>query len=265
MSDIKRLVRQLGSDPGSDPNCGHSYQFGTWSVGTLNRLERLYAVNEAIRRAAPRPVSALELAKQFDVSRRTIERDLDALRNAGAPLFADRGRSGGHRTLEDPKNVVLTLSAAEVAALVLALSVGGPDLPYGEVGRSAVARLLDVLPDSVLVGVDELRGRVRTSSDLSAQLDRNTRRTLEQAVQQSRVVNLSYIDGEGAATRRAVDPVGFLQRDSAWFLIGWCHTRTAGRMFRFDRIASAHGTTKPAPQHDFEESLGWVPFDTEVP
>lgn len=231
----------------------------------MNRLERLYAVNEAIRRAAPRPVSAKELAQQFGVSRRTIERDLDALRHAGAPLFADRGRSGGHRTLEDPKNVVLTLSSAEVAALVLALSVGGPDLPYGEVGRSAVLRLLDVLPDPVLVGVDELRSKVRTTSDSAALLELSTRRTLEQGVQQSRVLNLHYTDGEGVSTSRTVDPVGFLQRESSWYLIGWCHTRKAGRMFRFDRINAANLTKKQAQLHDFDEALGWVPFDTEVP
>lgn len=231
----------------------------------MNRLERLYAVNEAIRRASPRPVSAAELADRFEVSRRTIERDLEALRFAGAPLFAERGRTGGHRTLEDPGNVVLSLSSSEVAALVMALSAAGPDLPYGEVGRVAVDRLLDVLPDPIRVGVDDLRGKVRNAAEADNALNVRIRRTLEQGVQQSRVVNLEYTDGKGNTTHRAVDPVGFLQRDSAWSLIGWCHLRGAGRMFLFERIANARLTKKPAPQHDFDDVLGWVPFDIEMP
>lgn len=231
----------------------------------MNRLERLYAVNEAIRRASPRTVSASELAGRFDVSRRTIERDLDALRHAGAPLFATRGRSGGHRTLEDAKNVVLALSVPEVTALVMALAASGPDLPYGEVGRAAVDRLLDVLPAAVRCGVDELRSKVRTSTSGDSELDLRWRRALETGVQEGRVVNLRYDDGHGAPTDRAVDPVGFLRRDAAWFLVGWCHLRNAGRMFRFDRIASARLTRKDATFHDFDEALGWVPYETEMP
>ena len=49
----------------------------------MNRLERLHALTEHLRRVAPRPVSAASLADRFGVSRRTIERDLAALRNAG--------------------------------------------------------------------------------------------------------------------------------------------------------------------------------------
>lgn len=231
----------------------------------MNRLERLYAVNEAIRRAAPRAVSASELADRFGVSRRTIERDLDALRHAGAPLFAERGRSGGHRTLEDPKNVVLSLSVPEVTALVMALAASGPDLPYGQVGRVAVDRLLDVLPDSVRCGVDELRSKVRTSANESAPLNPRSRRALEAGVQQNRVVNLKYDDGHGVQTTRAVDPVGFLRRDARWLLVGWCHLRNDGRMFRFDRIVSARLTAKNAGCHDVDLALGWVPYETETP
>lgn len=231
----------------------------------MNRLERLYAVNEAIRRASPRPISAAELAQRFGVSRRTIERDLEALRYAGAPLFADRGRTGGHRTLEDPKNVVLSLSISEVTALVMAFGAAGQDLPYGQVGRAAVDRLLDVLPDPVRVGVDELRSKVRTSADQHDLLDHRSREALESGVQHGRVVNLRYTDGGGALTERAVDPVGFLRNDSGWSLVGWCHLRDGGRLFRFDRIASARLTKQTARIHDVDDALGWLPFDTETP
>ncbi|MEM9656617.1 MAG: HTH domain-containing protein, partial [Actinomycetota bacterium] len=61
----------------------------------MQRLERLFAINDTLRRAAPHRVSAAKLAEEFDVSRRTIERDLASLRAAGVPLYAERGRTGG--------------------------------------------------------------------------------------------------------------------------------------------------------------------------
>jgi len=61
----------------------------------MNRLERLYAISDHLRRHAPAPVSALSLARRFDVSRRTIERDLAALKEAGLTLTANHGPQGG--------------------------------------------------------------------------------------------------------------------------------------------------------------------------
>ena len=229
----------------------------------MNRLERLYAVNEAIRRSSPNPVSAAHLASQFGVSRRTIERDLNSLRHAGAPLFAERGRLGGHRTLEDPKKVVLTLSDKEVTALIMALAASGPDLPYSHAGRAAVDRLLDVLPDPTRVAVEELRSKVRTQVAETSSLDLQSRQALEAGVQQGSVVNLVYHDRNGTRTERAVDPVGFLRMQDAWLLIGWCHLRNDGRVFRFDRIQTARATSKKAAAHDLDVALGWVPYEIE--
>ncbi len=86
----------------------------------MQRLERLYAITQAINRRAPAPASASWLASQFGVSRRTIERDLDALRGAGVALYADRGRTGGHHRLDTPSTTVFTLSVTEVTALLVA-------------------------------------------------------------------------------------------------------------------------------------------------
>ena len=61
----------------------------------MQRLERLVAITETLRRSAPRSVSARMLADEFGVTTRTIERDLGALRSAGVPLYAEAGCNGG--------------------------------------------------------------------------------------------------------------------------------------------------------------------------
>ena len=65
----------------------------------MRRIERLYAISEHVRRAAPGTISARRLAEELGVTRRTIERDLAALRLAGLPLYGTPGRGGRSRSL----------------------------------------------------------------------------------------------------------------------------------------------------------------------
>src|SRR5215217_3549030 len=69
----------------------------------MNRVDRLYAVVEELRAAGPRGRSARRLAEHFEVSVRTIERDILALQEAGVPISAQLGRRGGicARPLDD--------------------------------------------------------------------------------------------------------------------------------------------------------------------
>lgn len=66
----------------------------------MRRTERQQAVIDHLRARAPQPVSAAALARRFDVTRGTIERDLQALQAAGVPLYATAGRSGGYSVLD---------------------------------------------------------------------------------------------------------------------------------------------------------------------
>lgn len=231
----------------------------------MQRLERLFAINEALRREAPRRVSAARLADDFGVSRRTIERDIATLQAAGVPLYAERGRTGGHISLDQVGNVVVTLSPPEVTALLVALASAGPDMPYADAGAAAASRLLDGLPVATRVAVDELRNRVRYSPTVSQRSARRVRRTIDTAVERGVVVRLDYCDARGQVTTRAVDAVGYFRGSEAWGLVGWCHLRGAGRLFRLDRIQRATLTKAMATPRDLDDTLGWVPVETEAP
>lgn len=234
----------------------------------MNRLERLYAINEHIRRNRGRPVSSTQLAREFEVSRRTIERDLAALRSSGVPLYADHGRNGGQHTLDRAGAVIVTLSTPEVVSLVIALASAGRDMPFSDAGSAAVKRLLDSLGEQTRFEVDALRRRIRTNNGApldQARVKARVRRTVEDAVRRQVVINLAYTDANGLVTNRAVEALGFYRGDDRWFLIGWCHLRNAGRIFRLDRISSARLTRRPVVARDLDETLGWVPHDVRAP
>lgn len=229
----------------------------------MNRLERLYAVAEELRRRAPQTVSAAALAQQFEVTRRTMERDLAALRDAGVPLYAQTGRGGGHGMVGDGR-AVFALSAQEVSALLIAVAFAD-NAPYSDAAQAASRRLQDALPDATRVSVDQLVARIRAAEGVRPTGPKRVVRTVEEAVRQQRVVNIDYTDGDGSATSRAVEAVGFYTGGDGWYLIGWCRLRNDRRLFRLDRIVSARLTRETFAERDVDDTLGWVPHDVSTP
>ena len=111
----------------------------------MNRTDRLYALVEELRARAPRPWPARQLATEYEVSTRTIERDILALQESGVPVYAETGRHGGYvidktRTLP-PVNV----TAAELVALAVCLA-GVEGTPFASAARSALRKVLAVAP-----------------------------------------------------------------------------------------------------------------------
>lgn len=229
----------------------------------MKRLERLYAVAEELRRRAPAPVSAQVLAERFGVTRRTMERDLAALRDAGVPLYAESGRTGGYSVLGDGR-AVFNLSSTEVTALLIAVAFAGT-APYGDAARAASQRLLDALPDATRVSVDQLVARIRAGESDRPSAPSRILSSIEEAVRRQLVINIGYLDGEGEQTDRAVEAVGFYTGGDGWYLIGWCRLRQGGRLFRIDRIQSARLTKETFTERDVDETLGFVPRPTSAP
>jgi predicted DNA-binding transcriptional regulator YafY len=180
----------------------------------MKRTERLHALTEEIRRRAPAPVSAPWLAQRLGVSRRTIERDLAALRETGLPLQSAVGRRGGHAL--HPRAVLppLNLTAAETTALLLALTMAD-GMPYGTAARSAANKLHALLPPATAAGVEHLRSRIRVQQPTAAASPRILD-VLEQAVADNTAVRLTYTDRHGVTTARTVDPAGFYGRTDGW-------------------------------------------------
>jgi len=230
----------------------------------VNRLERLFAISEAIRQSGRQPLTATRLADRFEVSRRTIERDLASLRGAGAPLISEPGRNGGAVSLDAGAGVVVSLSTPQVTALLMAVAVAGVDMPYSNDASTGADILLRGLGSNTRTSVEDLRGRIRNPLS-SPTVSPRTRRTVEEAVRRGVVVNIVYVDATSRLTKRSVEAVGFYRGTDGWFLNGWCELRDAGRIFRLDRIEAAHLTRRAVKHRDVDEVLGWVPSEVGAP
>ncbi|SHH30113.1 Predicted DNA-binding transcriptional regulator YafY, contains an HTH and WYL domains [Jatrophihabitans endophyticus] len=219
----------------------------------MNRTERLYALVEELRAVAPRRRSATWLARRFEVSVRTVERDLDALRESGVPIYSDTGRTGGYALDRERTLPPLTLSADEALAISVALRTAQAT-PFARTARLAAQKVLAVLPADVRRGEQLLAQRVHRLADSrpAGESPRPADPVIERALATNGVVHLVYADAGGVTSERDVEPLGLLWADTGWYLLGWCRLRAGIRGFRLDRIEAASSTGEHVPARDAE-------------
>src|SRR5215469_15020590 len=130
------------------------------SLPGVNRTDRLYAVVEELRAAAPRPRSARQLARKYEVSTRTIERDILALQDAGVPVYAETGRLGGY--VIDPAFTLPPVNFTAPEMVAIAVSLAGADgTPFAYAARSALRKVLAAAPAGQLAEAAEMMDRIR--------------------------------------------------------------------------------------------------------
>jgi predicted DNA-binding transcriptional regulator YafY len=218
----------------------------------MNRTDRLYALVEELRAVAPRPRSARRLAQHFEVSIRTIERDLAALQQAGVPIWATPGPGGGY--VLDPARTLppLNVSSSEAAAIALALAASGP-IPFGDAARAALRKVTAAMSAADRAGAHALLERIRLlqRDGLAAT---PALRVVERALVGQRALRLSYQDKHGGVTQgRLVEPLGLVVGTQHTYLHGWCRLRDGPRAFRLDRIRHVTLTAQPAANHQGAE------------
>lgn len=216
----------------------------------MNRTERLHALTESLRRAGGRGRTAEQLAAEFEVTTRTVKRDLAALAAGGLPVWSRTGPGGGYGLAEAASMRPVSLSAAQVLALGAAVTAASR-APYADAAGAALRKILDGVDPATRRRAEELTSRVWV--DVEPGPPRRILSVLEQALLEQRVVRLRYRDGRDRVTRRDVEPMIAAMRRGRWFLVGWCRLRDAVRWFDMARIESATGTRLPCAGHRIAE------------
>jgi len=220
----------------------------------MNRTDRLYALVEDLRASTPRPRTAQQLADRFEVSVRTIERDLSALQQSGVPIWATPGPNGGYSL--DPQMTLppVNFTPAEAAAISIALGRGG-QMPYASAARSAMQKVVAAMSDSAAESARDLADRILLINAHHPELS-GMPTAIEDAVTDRAVIEIDYEDRSGVATARTIEPVGFVGSGDHWYLVGWCRLRNGGRSFRVDRIRAVRPTGERAEVRPFESVGG---------
>jgi predicted DNA-binding transcriptional regulator YafY len=209
----------------------------------MNRTDRLYALVEELRAIAPRPRSAHWLARRFEVSARTVERDISALQQSGVPIYAEPGRTGGYCLDKAHTLPPVNLTPGEAVAMALALQ-GLDGSPFQAAAASGLRKLVAAMQTDDAHAAEQIAGRVHL---LSVPERPRVPRLVADALSTRRVLRISYGDRAGAATVREIEPLGYVGSPTHWYLVAWCRLRQSIRAFRTDRIDTVTVTAEIPP------------------
>jgi predicted DNA-binding transcriptional regulator YafY len=216
----------------------------------MNRTERLHALAESLRRAGTQGRTSQQLADEFEVTTRTIKRDLSALEAGGLPVWGRTGPGGGYGLAEHSSLPPVNLTAAQALALSAAVAVT-TQAPFAGSARAATRKILDVLDPVARRRARDLSDRIWVNVEPSAAP--RVMSALEQALLDQVTVNLTYTDAQGRQTRREIEPMIFAFNGGRWRLVAWCRLRTDIRWFDLSRIRAATATRHPCTGHQFRE------------
>lgn len=197
----------------------------------------------SLRRSGTTTVAAL--AQEVGASRRTVLRDLSALRDQGYVIHADVGRGGGVQL--DPRSIQTTarLSVPEVFALLLSVAAmrAAGNLPFSDLADAGLAKIEKALPPDK---VKDLRaflsclhvGRLSPEQDLTdmGRMDPALLSAFETAFLRRQVLRFAYLDAKGRPSQREVEAQAMLILPPLWYLVAWDPARGDFRHFRMDRI-----------------------------
>ncbi|MGY6501912.1 MAG: helix-turn-helix transcriptional regulator [Acidimicrobiales bacterium] len=232
----------------------------------LNRTDRLFALVDALRTAGPRGRTSEWLAEHFEVSPRTIKRDITALQDSGLPVWGAGGPGGGYVIESAASLPPLSFTPGEATAISIALSTQ-TGLPFADDGRSALTKVLAAMSPERVAAARELAGRVWLTHSIQGADGEVTavRRTLGESLRTQTVAIIDYVDASGTSTeRRPIEPMCFAHSTSHWYVLAWCRTRDAGRWFRLDRVTAAWTTTERFDLRNLVDVFGEPPPDVRA-
>lgn len=207
-------------------------------------LARIAAIDQAIRGGSwP---NATCLAKQLEVSPRTVQRDFIFLRDRlRAPLMFDATHNGYCYTQPDYRLPFFRLTEGELIALFIAerLLRHYRGTPYEVDLRRAFAKITELLPDAVSIDLSALSDTLSVTPTALTPQDLVTFRALTEAVAQRHRLEMEYWTAErNEVTRREVDPLHVTIIEGDCYLVGYCHLRKDVRMFSTARVRSVRPT-----------------------
>jgi len=221
----------------------------------MNRIDRLSAI--LIQLQSRRNVRAQDIADRYEISLRTVYRDIRSLEQAGIPVIGEAGV--GYSLMEGYRLPPVMFTREEATAFLTAekLVASLTDANNGSSYTLALDKIRAVLKTAdkdYLENIDHRIEVIKSNRIPEMSLQHNRLHTILNAVAAKEVMQLDYFSYfRQEQTKRLIEPVGVFYLDHYWHLIAWCRMRKGYRDFRFDRILDICSTEEH--YHDQHPSL----------
>lgn len=203
------------------------------------RITRLTAILTQLQ--TKRILTSTALAQKFDVSVRTIYRDIKVLEQAGVPISMEDGK--GYSLMEGYRipPVMFTENEANALITIEQVMLKNSDISLVRAYSDAVSKIKAVLKYATKDSVDLLANRIAVSPAIPNISTSNSLTLIQEALTAFKILDITYwSEHKDEKTNRKVEPFAlYYTLQESWALIAYCHLRKDYRMFRLDRILSA--------------------------
>jgi len=190
-------------------------------------------------------VSATKLAAHYEVSKRTIVRDIEQISLAGIPIKSLPGAKGGYSIMEGYKingQLINTKDQVSIITALKGLITAYDGVRYNE----ALKKILSILPKQQNQYIFLDFGASGENNGTQKKL-----RTFENAIDEKKNVQISYVNALGEGSERLVEPIALSYRWYAWYLLAYCQTKQDYRIFKLARISEYETTISSfSREHD---------------
>lgn len=202
----------------------------------MNRIDRLTAI--LIQLQTKRIVKAEEISDRFEISLRTVYRDVKALMEAGVPIGSEAGK--GYFIVDGYHLPPVMFNQEEASALLTAgkLVEKMTDDSIRNAYESALLKIKSVLNASEKDHLENLQSSIAVFRKVDARPDIPNQHMAEiqRAISKRNVLSIGYFSSKQEHTTRFVEPIGIVYYSGKWHLIAWCRLRNSYRDFRTDMI-----------------------------
>ena len=199
----------------------------------IKRLSRLAAILTQLQ--TKRLLTATKLAEKFNVSIRTIYRDIRTLEQAGVPITTEEGK--GYSLMEGYRVPPIMFTEAQANALITAeqLVLKNKDTSFIKDYTEAVEKVKAVLKYNIQDNANLLSERIRFDQNNDRERNSSSLSDLQFALTNFRLIKIEYTNEQNKTTTRHIEPFALLSTEN-WLLVAFCRLRREFRFFRLDRI-----------------------------
>ncbi len=200
----------------------------------MNHLSRLLSILTILK--SKRIVTGNELAAKFDVSLRTIYRDIKKLEDSGVPIITIEGR--GYSIMDGYTVAPIMFDEKEVNALITAeqLISKTNDESLIENFENLLTKIKSVFKSTLQSQSEVLNSKMLVFKNNSPELKSKSLSSLQMGIVNHRVTEINYEKTAGESTLRQIEPVAIYCYNEKWIVVAWCRLRNDYRAFRLDKI-----------------------------
>ncbi|WP_297696444.1 YafY family protein [uncultured Eudoraea sp.] len=206
----------------------------------MNRIDRLVAILTTLQ--SKRIVTVNHIADKYEISERTVYRDLKALGEIGVPISFEENK--GYTILQGFFLPPVSLTSEEANSLILITSLADKfsDKTTRNHVDNAMSKIKAVIRNSNKSDIDFLQSQIRIYKSPTENNSTDFLTVIQKSITEKQILHIEYLNNNQEKSQREIEPIGLTFYSNQWHLIAWCSKRKSYRDFKINQIKALNNT-----------------------